>query len=44
MTGPAVVEAEFESKCPACGDMIVEGDEIVKNEDGDWVHLDCEDG
>jgi hypothetical protein len=39
-----VVEAEFESKCPACGDTIHVGDEIVADVDGEFVHLDCEDG
>lgn len=36
--------AEFRSKCAACGDTIEEGDEIVVDIDGDWVHVDCEDG
>lgn len=36
-----VVYASFRSKCPACGDWIEEDDEIVKTEDGEWVHVEC---
>lgn len=39
-----VFQAEYQSKCAACGDTISEGDDIVLNDDGDWVHVDCEDG
>lgn len=42
MPDPVVVEAQFRSKCAACGEWIEEGDEVVKGEDGEWVHLDCE--
>jgi hypothetical protein len=36
-----IVQAEFRSKCAACGEWIEEGDEIVVDEDGNWVHEDC---
>lgn len=36
--------AEYQSKCAACGDDIDPGDEIVLDEDDDWVHISCEDG
>ena len=36
------VEAEFRSKCAACGEWIEEGDEIVFDEDGNWIHEECE--
>lgn len=39
----SVYEAKFESKCPACGEVIAEGDEIVADDDGEWVHLECGD-
>lgn len=35
------VEASFRSKCATCGDVIEEGDAIVKDEDDNWVHEDC---
>lgn len=35
--------AEYESKCPACGELIREGDEIERDDDGEWVHEDCAD-
>jgi hypothetical protein len=35
-------EAEFRSKCAACGDWINEGDTIVKNEDDEWIHENCD--
>jgi alpha-D-ribose 1-methylphosphonate 5-phosphate C-P lyase len=38
-----VVVAEYESKCAACGEWILEGDEIVPDDDGDWIHAECED-
>lgn len=33
-------EAEFTTECEACGDDILPGDDIVK-EEGEWVHLSC---
>lgn len=37
------IQAEWNSKCPACGDTIHEGDWIVKDEDDEWIHEDCKD-
>jgi hypothetical protein len=35
-------EADFESHCPGCDDVIYPGDEIVLLEDDDeWVHRHC---
>jgi hypothetical protein len=36
------IEAEFRSKCAVCGEWIEEGDKIVCDEDGNWIHSDCE--
>lgn len=36
------MRAEYRSKCADCGEWIEEGDEIVKNDDGDWVHARCD--
>lgn len=36
-------EAEFRSKCAACGEWIEEGDPIAKDTDDEWVHEDCAD-
>lgn len=38
-----MIEAEYRSKCAACGNWIEEGDPIEQNEDGDWVHEECSD-
>jgi hypothetical protein len=35
------VEATFRSKCPACGEWIEEGEEIVLDDDQEWVHEEC---
>jgi len=35
------IEAEFRSKCAACGDWIEEGDLIVFDDDDNWVHESC---
>lgn len=35
-------EAQFDSKCAACGDMMHEGDLIIRTIDGDFIHKDCE--
>lgn len=40
--GGYVREAERRSKCAACGEWIEEGDEIVLNVDGEWVHERCD--
>jgi ribosomal protein L24E len=37
------VIAEYRSKCAYCGEWIEEGDEIVVDEDGEWVHAEHED-
>lgn len=36
-------ESTFRSKCATCGEWIEEGDTIVKTEDDEWVHEDCDD-
>ena len=36
-----MIEATFRSKCAICGEWIEEGDEIVCDEDGNWVHVAC---
>jgi hypothetical protein len=38
---PPRTQAEWESKCAACGDWIYEGDWIIKDEDENWIHEDC---
>lgn len=35
------IKAEFRSKCAVCGDWIEEGDTITKDEDDNWIHVDC---
>lgn len=35
------IEAEFRSKCACCGEWIDEGDPIVCDEDGNWIHEGC---
>lgn len=35
------MKSKFKSKCPACGEWIYEGDEIVKAGSGRWVHEYC---
>ncbi len=35
------MRARFTSKCPACGDTIRAGREIVKNSEDAWVHKYC---
>jgi hypothetical protein len=37
------VKAEFASKCAACGEVINKDDEIVRDEDGEWIHDGCDD-
>ena len=36
-------EATFESRCPACDEMIREGNKVVLNVDEEWIHEDCAD-
>lgn len=36
------MEAEFRSKCAECGEWIEEGDNIEPDEDGNWIHQNCE--
>jgi len=38
---PPRIQAEFTSKCPACGEWIEEDDWIIKNEDDEWIHEEC---
>lgn len=35
------IQAEWESKCAACGEWIKEDDWIVKDEDDNWIHEGC---
>ena len=35
------VEAQFESRCSACGEVIDVGDPIVAVDD-EWIHEECE--
>ncbi len=35
------IQAEFRSKCATCGEWIEEGDWIVKNDDEEWIHEEC---
>jgi hypothetical protein len=37
-----VYEAEFRSKCAACGEWIEPGDDIVLDDDEEWIHEECE--
>jgi hypothetical protein len=42
--GPPTMEAEFASRCPACGEDIAEGDTIYWFDDAAlWVCLGCGD-
>lgn len=36
-----MTEATYRSKCAACGEWIEEGDQIVPDEDGEWLHERC---
>lgn len=36
------IEAEFRSKCATCGEWIEEGDLIVKDDDDNWIHKNCD--
>ncbi len=38
-----MIEAEYRTKCAVCGEWIEPGDEIVRDDDGEWIHADCED-
>ena len=35
------MKAKFSNKCNVCDAFIQKGKEIMKNEDGDWVHKHC---
>ena len=35
------MKARFSTKCNVCDAFIEKGKEIVKNNDGDWVHKYC---
>lgn len=37
----AVYEAERDTRCLACDEMIRAGDEIVRVDD-EWIHLECD--
>jgi hypothetical protein len=34
------MEAEYRTKCAECGEWIEPGEEIEKDEDGNWIHKD----
>jgi hypothetical protein len=36
------MKALYRTKCTDCGEWIEEGDEIEPDEDGGWVHQNCE--
>lgn len=38
-----VEEATYDSRCPACDELIFVGDEITPDDDGEWVHVACVD-
>ena len=35
------MKAKFSTKCNVCDAFIQKGKEIMKNDDGDWVHRYC---
>lgn len=35
------MKAKFNTSCVACGEKIVAGKQIAKNDDGKWVHKHC---
>jgi predicted nucleic acid-binding Zn ribbon protein len=37
------MEAQYRSKCAVCGEWIEPGDEVVPDEDENWIHQDCAD-
>lgn len=37
------MKSKFASTCPSCSSEIRQGKEIVKNNDGKWVHKHCSD-
>lgn len=39
---PDRAQATFRSKCATCGEWIEEDDWIVKDEDDNWIHEDCQ--
>lgn len=36
-----LTEANFRSKCAACGEWIEVGDRIGKDSDDEWIHVNC---
>jgi hypothetical protein len=36
------IPAGYPGKCPACGEEVRPGDPIVKDDDGEWVHMECD--
>lgn len=42
MSDGNVYEAEFRSKCAACGEWIEAGADIVRDGDGEWIHEECD--
>ena len=42
-TSRIFMKARFNTKCPACDDMIRAGREIVKDSQDRWVHKHCAD-
>ncbi len=39
---PQRIQAEFRSKCAACGEWIEEDDWIIKDADDNWIHEGCD--
>ena len=38
------MKARFNTPCNACGNQIKVGQEIAKNNQGNWVHKECSEG
>ena len=38
---PLAPELKFNHYCSSCGEGIYEGEEYIKNDDGEYIHYDC---
>ena len=38
---PLAPEPKFNHHCTFCGEGIYEGEEYIKNDDGEYIHYDC---
>lgn len=38
---PLAPEPKFDHYCSSCGEGICEGEEYIKNDDGEYIHYDC---